>query len=160
MTSDKWRIVVEGIGIIAIVSSLALVAVELKQNTEMMRSQTRATVTEHQLTYLQEMSDPGKLDLVLKYFTGEASFPPPEPTLDAAIFYSLTIMLFRTWENEYYQYQQGLFEEEEFLPRINTWSSNLSNQATREIWQSFDNGSYAPGFADILDSIILEIEGN
>ena len=150
MTSDKWRIVVEAIGIVAIVSSLALVAVELQQNTEMMRSQTRATVTEHQLTYLQEMSYPAKMDLVLKYMTGEASFPPPEPSLDAAIFNILTIMRFRSWENEYYQYQQGLFEEEEFLPRMNTWRSNLSNQATRELWQSFDDSSYAPDFVDII----------
>ena len=63
---------------------------------------------------------------------------------------------FRLWENEWYQYQIGLFEEDEFEPRIQNWASlfeNLEGYVT--IWEG-SGQYYAVEFREVIDSLILE----
>lgn len=51
MRSIDWRFGVELMGITAIVLSLVLVAYELRQNTTVMRAQTRDAMTEKQMMF-------------------------------------------------------------------------------------------------------------
>jgi hypothetical protein len=65
--------------------------------------------------------------------------------------------VWREWENSYYQYQRGLFDAEEFEPRILRWRSQMEAEAARAQWQ-VSREWYAPGFRAVVDQLIAEIE--
>ena len=57
------------------------------------------------------------------------------------------------WENEWYQYQRGLFEEDEFLNRLELWRGILNQTKYTEEWETLKY-SFSPTFQAILDSLI------
>ena len=72
----------------------------------------------------------------------EGTASPGEFTMFAAL---LTAIL-REWENSYYQYQHGLFTEEEFDGRRGLWRRYMTGSpGYRDVWTS-ERESYAPSF--------------
>jgi hypothetical protein len=69
----------------------------------------------------------------------------------------LQIGIWREWENSLYQYEQGLFQEEEFAPRRTRWSTNMQFPAARDLWQTTRN-EFSPRFRAEIDEIVSEIE--
>ena len=51
----------------------------------------------------------------------------------------------RMWENEFYQYQIGLFDQDEFEARTNLWKREISVPANFQAWRRAED-SYAPDF--------------
>ncbi len=60
------------------------------------------------------------------------------------------------WENEFYQYQVGLFDQHEFDARTNLWGREIGLEANLQAWRQAEN-SYSPEFRDFLNEIISEI---
>ena len=62
--------------------------------------------------------------------------------------------IFRIWENEFYQFQSGLFEESEFEPRLTAWRAGIqNNEGTRAIWEGTYE-SYSPDFVELVNTLI------
>jgi len=57
------------------------------------------------------------------------------------------------WENEWYQYQKGLFEPGEFESRLILWEGVMRSTGYRAIWESV-RLTYAPEFRQTIDELI------
>ena len=154
MKSSSWKDIVELAGISAIVLSLILVAYELRQNTLMMRAQTRDSMTEKQMMFSEWLATSEYAAEVAK----QGSKGNLESGSAASISYKFLLHgILREWENSFYQYEQGLFDESEFEPRRLRWAMNMRSQGYRDIW-SETRETYSPRFRMEIDSIVNEVE--
>ena len=60
-------------------------------------------------------------------------------------------------ENEWYQYDKGLFEEQEFAARTNNWTQLLTAfPGYKAHWEMASN-NYSAGFQDYLNSLLNQV---
>jgi hypothetical protein len=152
--SGNWRETAELVGIVAIVLSLILVAYELRQNTTVIRAQTRDSMTEKQMLFTDWVATNRYTAEVLT-LSGQGKLEPGTPEALSFEFFAQGVV--REWENSYYQYEQGLFEAEEFEPRINRWREIISLEQMRAYWTRSSN-QFSPRFRAAIDEILRQID--
>ncbi|MEQ9208967.1 MAG: hypothetical protein RLN96_03850, partial [Pseudomonadales bacterium] len=59
----------------------------------------------------------------------------------------------RLWENELYQYEKGLFEEEEFHARKLAWELLMRSPGYQRVWEG-GKTMYSPRFQIEIDSLL------
>jgi len=150
----------EILGAIGVIATLAYLAVQIRQNTQMVKAQTRDSITNKQLDYYSSIyendgSSESYFAAVSKEFDISDQAVVDELFQDKEFQRFALIVLgnFRLWENEWYQYQQGLFETEEFLPRQVNWSKNMSIPAYKLAW-SFYRDEFSPSFRQVIDELV------
>jgi hypothetical protein len=57
------------------------------------------------------------------------------------------------WENEWYQYQKGLFDQKEFDSRVNTWKTNIVVPINVITWTNI-RGDFSEDFRNYLNAIM------
>lgn len=142
---NQWLSLVANLGVLV---GIIFLAVELNQNTSMMRAQTRDSVTEKQMNFYQMLVTDS--ELTRKYVDNGGYLVDPDLFAAGTVFRAQL----RMWENEWYQYQQGLFEDEEFAPRVETWKQVLTSQYFRGLWSSQLRLQHAPEFRSEIDQLI------
>lgn len=108
----NWEIVgaiSEIVGAIAVVVSLIYVAVQIKQNTRLMRATAKQSLTEATQNVVFKLAD--NSDAYVKLVSGEE---PSSPEEDARMSL-LARAAFRGFESQCFQYESGLLEEDEWL---------------------------------------------
>ena len=145
----------EGVSLIAnigVIGSIIFLGLEMRQNTEMMQSQTRNSIVENQLSVYEKMiENPELFDIA-----DERSANLDVADAERQQLHVFILSQLRIWENEFYQYQIGLFDSDEFEARTNTWKQEMSVTANLGIWRSSEN-MYAPDFRNYLNTMISEI---
>ena len=140
---------------IGVIGSILFLGLEMQQNTEMMQSQTRNSIVENQLSFYERGIENNDFAKVISEKRLDPSLYPFESP--KGFQYALFVAsLLRMWENEFYQYQIGLFDSDEFEARTNTWKQEMSVTANLGIWRSSEN-MYAPDFRNYLNTMISEI---
>lgn len=147
----------EGFSIIAnlgVIASIVFPAVELQQNTAMMQSQTRNSIVQNQLSFYERIIDNYDFAQIESEYRVD---PDPYPFISPERFqYSLYVASqLRMWENEFYQYQIGLFRTDEFEARANAMRSQIVQPAKLGVWKRLED-SFAPDFRVYLNEIIEE----
>ena len=147
----------EGISIIAnigVVVSIVFLGIEMQQNTAMMQSQTRNSIVENQLSlYERGITNSEFAEVAIKFRSDPKSYADISPE---RLQYTLFVLSqLRIWENEFFQYQKGLFEADEFEARTNTWKVNISITSTLNVWRNSET-QFAPRFRNYLNDIINE----
>ena len=148
---DKWVNVATGVGVIIGIIFLAL---EINQNTEMMRSQARDAITDKQMMFSEWVATEPEMAVALASAQQGLDTMSPEHRLMFAYFIA---GVWREWENSYYQYTRGLFDAEEFEPRMLRWRSQMQSPANRAQWRA-TRVWYAPEFRAIVDGFVAEYE--
>lgn len=148
---ENWVNVAASIGVILGIIFLAL---EISQNTEMMRSQARDSITDKQMMFSEWVTtEPEMAAAIVAADQGLDKLDPQH-----FVMYSYFMAgVWREWENSYYQYEQGLFDTAEFEPRMVRWQSQMQSMAARTLWKS-NREWYAPGFRSRVDAIVADIE--
>jgi hypothetical protein len=145
---DKWMNFAASVGVILGILFLAL---EIRQNTEMMRSQARDAITDKQMMLSEWVTTEPEMAVAL----AQAGSGLENMTPEHRIMYGYFLAgVWREWENSYYQYQEGLFDSREFQPRMERWRSQMTTPAARTTWA----GSrlwYSPDFRAVVDSVTL-----
>ena len=141
---------------ISVVLGIIFLAVELQQNTQAVQAQTRDSISEKQMDYTLQIS--GNRDLADVYQRGNnvglEGLEQPEQTM-----YRLTVAaIFREFENSFYQYERGLFTEEEFLARTQFWRDRMRTRGYRSYWDALRQ-TFAPSFRAEIDRIVAEVGG-
>jgi hypothetical protein len=154
MKSTTWKDIAELGGMVAIVSSLVLVGYEVRQNTLMMRAQTRDSITEKQMT-LNSWIATNEYTANIAFRGGRGELEPGTP--EAISFDQLVTGVFREWENSLYQYEQGLFDQPEFDARKRAWSVFLVVPGVRGYWKK-RRTNFSPRFIVVIDEIVSEAE--
>jgi len=157
MNPDKlnsWLGLIANFGVIA---GIAFVALELRQNTTMMQAQVRQGITENTINW--QLAVGTDQDAAKAYMAGlSGAIQAQEGSESELMRILMTQANFRIWENEWYQFQKGLFEEEEMEARKNTWlRSILRSPGYRSHWQD-NSQTYSREFQDVINELMAQIE--
>lgn len=148
----------EGVSLLAnigVIASIVFLGLEMQQNTEMMQSQTRNSIVEHQLSFYERVVDHKDFAQAAADFRLDANAYSEGAAED--LQYRLWIISqLRMWENEFYQFQAGLYDSDEFEPRTNVWRRQIAIAATEAVWRRTED-SFAPNFRNYLNGIIAEM---
>ena len=136
---------------VAVIMGIVFLGLEIRQNTEMMRSQTRDAISEKQMMFSEWVATEIELaNTIAKVNSGE-ELTPGEATQHAYFLAGV----WREWENSHYQFEQGLFDRDEFEPRMNRWVSTMRVKAVRDAWVA-TRMNYSPSFRVEVDRIVAQ----
>ena len=151
MNLSRANEVISLIANIGVIASIIFLGLEMSQNTDMMRSQTRNAMTENQMNFFEGIIESRNFaETFLEIREDSDKFPTGTPERTQYTLFFLTQL--RMWENEWYQYQQNLFDAAEFEPRLELCDSFMDFQINREIWDA-QRYSFASDFRDLLDGM-------
>ncbi|PCH63892.1 MAG: hypothetical protein COC19_00505 [SAR86 cluster bacterium] len=148
---EKWINYATGVGVLL---GIVFLGLEIRQNTDMMRSQARDSITEKQMMLSEwVVTEPEMAVVIVAAADGFENMSP-----EHRVMYGYFLAgVWREWENSYYQFQSGLFELQEFEPRMLRWRSQLDTLAARQQWKATRQW-YAPDFREVVDGFVAEIE--
>ncbi len=155
MDSNKLNNWLQVGGIFGVLIGLMLLIVELRQNQDLMRAQTRHDIAEMVVEILYVPAANKQLaDIMYRANLGENL--TPEETHQ---FTMRTNALFRFWENLHYQYRQGLYDESEFDTHRRAWRSLLTGPTVsigiRTYWCE-NQFHYSSAFKEVLNEQIAD----
>ena len=139
---------------LSVVAGIVFLAVEMRQNTEAIQAQTRDSLTEKQMEFSGWIATSRDLAEV---FTRGTTGSPDMDAADQAMFVFFTHGIFREWENSHYQYERGLFTEEEFEARVERWRQSMTSLGYQQYWAG-QRETFAPSFRAEIDLIVAEVE--
>jgi hypothetical protein len=137
---------------LAVLAGIVLLIIELDQNRELMRAQTRHELSMGIVDLLQTPAENAQLaDVLFRARAGE----PLTPT-EFYQFQLRTNALFRYWEDVHYQYREGLYDEIEFARQRAAWAASMNNaQLTRDYWCR-GRSRYSPEYVAEMDALLPE----
>ena len=95
----------ETLAALGVIASLAFVGLEIRQNTDMMRAQTRSEITQSIIGLIEMERHPSLVEAQLRIRRGE------ELSEEQLYLYrNMANATLRVWENTYYQYLARLFD--------------------------------------------------
>ena len=124
---NRWLSRTANIGVIA---GIVFLAVEIRQNTDMMRAQTRSSVTGSILTLIEMERHP----LLASAYKKQASEQPLNYE-EEYILDNMANATFRHWENSFYQHRVGLFGEDEYLAEIQVGREMMVEEHMTRHWK-------------------------
>ncbi len=148
----------EILGAAAVVITLAYLVVQLRLNTTAIRAQTRSSITDQALAMSNTIiSTPELLDAEVKAAaTSPIVAGSPVQDKEQRLLFMYCMGWFRVWENHFYQYRLGTFDESEFLAYRNSWTEVLQIPLYRETWEQIGS-QFSPEFVAEIDSILIEV---
>ena len=144
---------------ISVVLGIIFLAVELQQNTQAIQAQTRDSITEKQMETLSWVATSPELAAAEARVMSDGR--SALSGVELRQYMSYVGGQFREWENSHYQYERGLFTEEEFEARRQFWRLRLAGEGGeffREAWANAGN-NFAPSFRAEIDRIVAEVGG-
>jgi hypothetical protein len=150
MDSDRlarWLTLGANLGVLA---GIILLIVELDQNRDMMRAQTRHELAMGIVNLLQVPTSNEQLaDVMYRANSGDDITPR-----ELYQFHLRTNALFRYWENVHYQYRVGLYDEIEFDKQPNAWKASMTHSARAVQYWSTVRTLYSPEYTAEMDSLL------
>ncbi len=140
---------------LGVIAGIVFLAAEIRQNTEMMQSQTRDAMTEKQMDWYMAIGTNEFASGLFFSTAREGTSDLEEDQARTQTFNFMAMSNIRMWENEWYQFQKGLYEEDEFLTRSSLWPGVIVQPGFRALWEG-QKSSYAPDFREYLDGMIAE----
>lgn len=153
MTNEKWRIVIESVGILAIVISLAFVAIELNQSQNSMEVAAMAARNEKTAELRQLGHELGVINLQRQVNAGEALSIDEMDTL--RVFYD---SLMWHLETIHFEYTQGTVDAELWRANINSLRLLVNSPAFKYVHPDWSEGnraaSHRVSFLELANSLI------
>ena len=142
---NRWLTLLANLGVLA---GILFLAIELEQNTKATQAQTRDSITEKLNSWQLTIS--ANEFTALAFYKGlrNEELTPAE----TAAFNMLMTSNLRMWENEWYQYELGLFTAEEFEPRLVRWERSMADCGYQRNWGT--GRAYSPGFREVINELI------
>lgn len=155
---NEWLTLIANTGVLL---GIVFLALEMRQNTNMMQAQIRQGITENTLDYLLGIGT--NFEASSAFLRNRNGMQDEEidilPVEVERNMFAFTIQAnFRLWENEWYQYQKGLFEQSEIEARKNVWARLIvRNKGYLEHWES-SRDNYSLEFGAEIDRILRELQ--
>ena len=147
MNWEAAAAIAEVTGAVAVVVSLIYLAVQIRQNTRVVRGSTLDAITAHQQSELRWSSEMPEVF--------EKAMDDPE-ALNFAESWKLsewTTAAFIARQNEYVQYRQGLLEEEVWQASENIIRLLLGIEWFRKWWQDYGRNNMTATFVAKVESL-------
>jgi len=134
----------------AVLIGIVLLIVELSQNRDMMRAQTRHELSMGIVDLLQTAATDEQLaDVLLRAHAGDRL-----TARELFQFEMRTNALFRYWEDVHYQYRAGLYDDIEFGRQRDAWRASLANSRLAQQYWCRVRSLYSPQFMAEMDSLL------
>jgi len=126
---------------VAVLVGLVLVVIEIRQNNDMMRAQTRNEISVQVVDLLSQVATSDDLSSLLS----RAESGEPLSDEDRIQFQTRATAMLRYFENVHYQYRQGMYDEREFAAQQEAWRRFVNNAAYVSIWCAWRE-TFSPEF--------------
>lgn len=147
---NRWLTLAANIGVLI---GIILLVIELDQNRDMMRAQTRNELARGLPDVLGiPASNTALADALIRADKGE----PLSPTemLQVTMWDELA---FRYWENVHYQYRQGLYDESEFSRHKDTMKAVIARNPRLERFWCAERQLYSVPFMQFIDEMLVNL---
>ena len=138
---------------IGVITGIAFLAYELRQNTRVARSEASQTIQAHIVSILGMATNPSLADVIARGSTDASVLTQQE----LVQYQSYWTMVFASFENMYFQVVEGAYDAR----RADGWWQHLRNQleysGVREHWES-RQFLFSPAFRDFVDSHVMTRE--
>ena len=132
---------------VAILATLAYLAVQVQQNTAAISAQSRQAIIEGDLQILTNVINQPEIFLD---FAGESELSPERKMrMHAAL---LTLM--RSRESHWFEYQSGVLEKSAWLSYRNALINVLGTERTRNWWTTIGSSAVDASFVDEVNKLI------
>jgi hypothetical protein len=144
---NRWLTLGANIGVL---TGIILLVVELDQNREAIRAQTRNDVSRHISDQLSHIGSNEQLTSLMHRAEAGEDLSLIEERQQFLLFTSNK----RMWENISYQYRHGMFSEEEYEAEKETWRFLINmDQSFARNWCPMRK-NYSPQFVAEIESLI------
>lgn len=150
----KWRVIGSFLGGLGVIGSLVFVALEIRQNTEAVRSATIQAISEQSFEAVSQLVENPDLRAAYEAATKGAELTP-EQRFHLRMFY-LGIM--RIQQNRFLQSQLGVLDLETLL-FVGGQGGAYSLPFFAEYWAE-DGHQYPPEFRSFVESVLLPAGGD
>lgn len=147
MNWDAIGAVGEIIGAIAVVATLIYLSTQIRQNNKLLSSDSRQTLVSNDLTSL--ISNVENSDVFAKLVSNELL--SAEEQLRLSFIFALDL---RNREFEYFQFKNGLLDEETWLSYRKVVLINHSTGLGKKWWEEIGRGIVDPEFAKQVDELL------
>lgn len=147
MNWDAIGAVGETIGAIAVVATLIYLSTQIRQNNKLLSSDSRQTLVSNDLTSL--ISNVENSDVFAKLVSNELL--SAEEQLRLSFIFALDL---RNREFEYFQFKNGLLDEETWLSYRKVVLINHSTGLGKKWWEEIGRGIVDPEFAKQVDELL------
>lgn len=133
---------------LAVLVGLIFLVIEINQNNEMMRAQTRSGISDAIIDNIKLGMDPRVVVAYQKQRSGQPLSDEETYLLDQIANATL-----RLWENTHYQYRNGLFDDDEFEADLAVWREAMQAPEFRSHWSS-RRQTYSEAFRRQIDDLV------
>ena len=151
MTLEQGAHLAEILGVIVVVVTLIYLSVQVRQGTELLRSESRQALVTNDVTSLA--SNFQNADVFAKYVAGNEM--SAEDQLRMSFMFALDL---RNREFEYFQYTNGLLDEQTWLAYRHVILINHSTGRGRVWWDEIGREIVDPAFAKLVDKLLVDAE--
>ena len=151
MTSSKANEWLTLIANIAVVGGIIFLAVEISQNNDLLRSESRQALVANDLLSLTQGVE--NADIYVKLVSNEEM--SAEEQLRLSFIFALDL---RNREFEYFQYVNGLLDEETWLSYRHVILINHSKGRGRLWWKKIGREIVDPEFAKLVDELLAKAQ--
>ena len=146
---NRWLALGANLGVLV---GLALLLVELDQNRDMMRAQTRHDIAAGIVDLLLVPASNQQLaELMYRAETGGDLTPE-----ERFQFQMRTNALLRYWEDVHYQYRVGLYDAVEFSKQKEAWKAALQRSKGMRVFWCDVRTLYSPEYMAEMDALLQE----
>jgi hypothetical protein len=145
MSLEEIALVAEIVGAVAVIATLFYLAVQIRQNSRVVRSDFREKRTSSAQTMLLKLAD--EADLFQKIGSGDELSETEQLRVDLLLRAS-----YRGWESSVHHYKNGFLDEDEFLGFRASIRQFTQNKFHRDFWNKHQN-EFSHGLRELLRDI-------
>ena len=145
---NEWLTLVANI---AVVGGIIFLAIEVRQNNELLRSESRQALVTNDVASLAANFQ--NADVFAKLVS--ESEMSAEDQLRLSFMFALDL---RNREFEYFQYINGLLDEQTWLAYRHVILINHSTGLGRAWWDEIGRGIVDPEFAELIDELLVDAQ--
>lgn len=149
MTLEQGANLAEILGVIVVVVTLIYLSVQVRQGTELLRSESRQALVTNDVTSLAANFQ--NADVFAKYVAGNEM--SAEDQLRMSFMFALDL---RNREFEYFQYTNDLLDEQTWLAYRHVILVNHSTARGRVWWDEIGREIVDPEFAKLVDELLVD----
>ena len=149
MSWQTGAAIAEIVAAVAVIASLIYLAIQIRQNNELLRSGSRQALVTNDVSSLAANFQ--NADVFAKYVAG--SELSAEDQLRLSFMFALDL---RNREFEYFQYANGLLDEQTWLAYRHVILINHSTGRGRAWWDDIGREIVDPAFAELVDELLVD----
>ncbi len=147
MTLEEYAFLAEIVGVVLVIASLIYVAMQLRQNTDAIRAQSRQSLlTASQAELYSETENP---EIVVSIIKSGALTPEESIKVSSWLFAS-----FRTRQFAWLQHRGGIIDDAQWQTEVAVIRFYFDSQRVRDWWAKLGRVAFGDEYADFIDSQI------